>query len=168
MSMNAIGSSLLSRLLDEHGDALVLYAQQWCNGPEDVVQEAFIRLMRQRPAPENIVGWLYRVVRNEAISLSRSEARRVRHEKEATREPSFVATYGDRLDAEAADTALASLPIEQRETIVLRIWSSLTFEQIAELTDTSTSTAHRRYEAGMTALRNNWSIPCQNRESQQQ
>ena len=46
MSMNAIGSSLLSRLLDEHGGALVLYAQQWCNGPEDVVQEAFIRLMR--------------------------------------------------------------------------------------------------------------------------
>ncbi len=166
--MNAIGSSRLSQLLAEHGDALVLYAQQWCIAPEDVVQEAFIRLMRQRPAPENIVGWLYRVVRNEAISQSRAEACRVRHETEAPREPWFLAVDGDRLDADAATTALASLPIEQRETIVLRLWSGLTFEQIAELTDVSTSTSHRRYEAGMTALRTKWSIPCLNRGNQKQ
>ena len=107
------------------------------------------------------------MVRNEAISSSRAEARRDRHEMEATREPWFVATCGDSLDADAAVTALASLPIEQRETIVLRLWSGLTFEQIAELTGKSTSTAHRRYEAGMTALRNNWSIPCLNRGNQQ-
>ncbi len=164
--MHDIGSSLLSRLLDEHGDALVLYAQQWCYIPEDVVQEAFIRLMRQRPPPENIVGWLYRVVRNEAISSSRAEARRVHHESLVNSEPWFVAAYGNRLDADAAAAALASLSIEQRETIVLRLWSGLTFDQIAELTGKSTSTAHRRYESGIAALRKKWSIPCLNRENE--
>lgn len=156
--MNEIESSLLSRLLDEHSDALLLYARQWCTMPEDVVQEAFVRLMRQRPVPKNIVGWLYRVVRNQAISVSRAEACRARHETEAIGEPWIVATDGDRLDAEAATAALASLPIEQRETIVLRLWSGLTFQQIAELTGKSISTVQRRYQAGLTALRTKWSI----------
>ena len=46
--MQVADQELLSRLLDEHGAALVLYAQQWSRSPEDVVQEAFIQLMRQR------------------------------------------------------------------------------------------------------------------------
>ena len=54
--MDVADHALLSRLVDEHGAALVLYAQQWCEAPEDVVQEAFIRLMRERPVPNNVVG----------------------------------------------------------------------------------------------------------------
>lgn len=45
--MAGIGPEILTRLLDEHGAALVLYAQQWCDTPEDVVQEAFLALVRQ-------------------------------------------------------------------------------------------------------------------------
>jgi len=153
---------LLSRLLDEQGAALVLYAQQWCDAPEDVVQEAFIRLMRQRPVPDNIVGWLYRVVRNEAISVSRTSGRRARHEAGAAagREPWFKPAPDDALDAVAAVAALESLPIGEREVIVLRLWSGLPFEEIAELIGASTSTAHRRYEYGLKLLRENWSVPC--------
>ena len=64
--MNPVGPELLARLLDEHGAALTLYARQWCQTPEDVVQEALLQLIRQPAAPENLVGWLYRVVRNGA------------------------------------------------------------------------------------------------------
>jgi RNA polymerase sigma factor (sigma-70 family) len=161
--MDAAYQATLSRLLDEHGASLVLYAQQWCHVPEDVVQEAFVRLMRQRPLPENTVGWLYRVVRNEAVSASRSSGRRVRHEAAAgsKREPWFKSAGDDAIDASAAVAALESLPIEQRETIVLRIWSGLSFDEIAELIGMSTSTAHRRYESGLAALREKWSAPCQ-------
>lgn len=167
--MDAVGTQLLSRLLDEHGAALVLYAQQWCSEPEDVVQEAFLRLMRQRPAPDNGVGWLYTVVRNEAISASRKSTRRTRYETAAMgeREPWFSATCDDALDAMAAAADLALLPIEQRETIILRLWSGLSFEQIAELTGKSTSTAHRRYVAGLAALRDKWGIPCQDQDNRQ-
>jgi len=153
-----IESALLSRLIDEHSDLLVLFAQQWCRAPEDVVQEAFIRLMRQRPVPKNIVGWLYRVVRNEAVSASRAEGRRVRHESKAIVETWWVATDADRLDADAAVTALQSLPIDQRETIVLRLWSGLTYEQIAELKGSSISTVHRCYASGLKSLRTNMNL----------
>ena len=42
-------------------------------------------------------------------------------------------------------TALEGLPTEDRELIVLRIWSGLGWREIAELTSTSSSTAQRRY-----------------------
>jgi len=153
--MPAAGPDLLARLLDEHGAALTLYAQQWCAAPEDVVQEAFIRLMRESVMPANVVGWLYRVVRNGAISASRSAARRARHEFRASQqnEPWFATNHDERLDAAAATDALASLAIDVREAIVLRLWGGLSFDQIADLTKTSTSTAHRRYVAGLAALR---------------
>jgi RNA polymerase sigma-70 factor (ECF subfamily) len=145
----------LSRLLDEHGSALVLYARQWCETPEDVVQDALVHLVRQAVPPENPVGWLYRVVRNGAIAAARSAERRSRREAAVARpgEPWFCATNGDRLDATAATRELAQLPIEQRETIVARIWGGLSLEQVAELTGSSISTVHRWYQKGLATLR---------------
>src|SRR6476661_7685666 len=122
--MHVADQELLSRLLDEHSAALVLYAQQWAKSPEDVVQEAFIQLMRQRPLPQNVVGWLYRVVRNGAISASRAAARREHHEESAAgyREPWFEPSLDDIMDANVAAAALDSLGIDEREVVVLRIW----------------------------------------------
>src|SRR4051812_8935606 len=146
--MHVDDHELLSRYLDEHGAALVLFAQQWCATPEDVVQEAFIQLMQQRPLPLNVAGWLYRVVRNGAISASRASARRVRHETSAAvrRESWFKPSLDDAIDAGVAKAALCLLPIEDREVIVLRIWGGRSFDEIAELIGKSTSTAHRRFE----------------------
>ena len=153
--MHVADQELLSRLLDEHGAALVLYAQQWSGSPEDVVQEAFIQLMQQRPLPNNVVGWLYRVVRNGAISASRAAARRVRHETAAggNCEPWFKHSLDEVVDAGAAVAALESLPIEDREVIVLRIWGGRSFDEIAELIGKSTSTAHRHFETALDTLR---------------
>ena len=58
---------LLAQLLDQHAAALELYARQWCDSPEDVVQEAFLKLAGQRDLPANPAAWLFRVVRNGAI-----------------------------------------------------------------------------------------------------
>jgi RNA polymerase sigma-70 factor (ECF subfamily) len=157
--MDQVDLELLTHLLDKHSAALVLYAQQWCDTPEDVVQVAFIRLMRERPVPENTVGWLYRVARNEAVTQARSQNRRTRHEATAgsLRQAWFTPSADDPLDAAAAVAALKSLPRETREVIVLRLWSGLSFEEIADLIGKSSSTAHRWYEAGLTTLRENWS-----------
>jgi RNA polymerase sigma-70 factor (ECF subfamily) len=161
--MHAADHGLLSRLLDEHGAALVLYAQQWSRIPEDVVQEAFIQLMKQQPLPQNVVAWLYRVVRNGAISQSRSQDRRTRHEAAASaeREAWFKPTH-DALDGAAAMVALESLPMEEREVLVLRLWSDLSFDEIGELIGKSTSTAHRWYDAALATMRKNWSESCPN------
>ena len=60
----------LGRLVDRHAAALELYARQWCDTPEDVVQEAFLKLAGQRPLPDKPAAWLFRVVRNGALNAS--------------------------------------------------------------------------------------------------
>jgi RNA polymerase sigma factor (sigma-70 family) len=159
--MDPIGQELLSRLVDALGARLVLYAQQFGPGPEDVVQEAFVRLAGQRPAPDDSAAWLYRAVRNGAISAARSSSRRARHEQAAAdRRPAwFVASDGEGLDAAAASEALESLPLELRETLVLRLWNDLSFDEIARLMETSASTAHRRYGQGLAELRARLGVP---------
>jgi RNA polymerase sigma factor (sigma-70 family) len=165
--MASVGPESLGRLVDEHAAALTLYARQWCAAPEDVVQEALIKLIAQRTAPVQVVPWLYRVVRNAAISAARSARRRHRHEAGAAARASawFVPAEGTGLDAKAAAAALQGLPIEQREAIVAHLWGGLTFEQIAELSGSSSSTTHRWYLAGLTALRERLRIPCPNNPS---
>jgi len=159
--MEPVGPQRLSQLLEEHGGALVLYARQWTDAPEDVVQEALLSLVRQNPLPENVVGWLYRAVRNEALSAARAAGRRHRREKAASRrECWFCPADEDRLDARAVTEALVELPVEQRETIVARLWGGLSLEEIAELTGSSTSTVHRRYHSGLAALRERFGVPC--------
>lgn len=160
--MNSAGPELLTRLLDEHAAALVLYARQWCGTPEDVVQEALLELVRQPAVPENVLGWMYRVVRNRAISASRSESRRSSREAAAAEACGrwFTPCEGDRLDADAATAALAELTIEQRETIVARLWGGLSLAEVAELTGVSTATAWRRYESGLAALRERLGVTC--------
>jgi RNA polymerase sigma-70 factor (ECF subfamily) len=101
------------------------------------------------------VGWLYRVVRNRALNVSRSSRRRTKHETAAafTGEPWLVSDEGDRLDAVEAARALEELPEDEREVIIARLWGGLSFEEIAKMTGTAASTAHRRYQQGIAALR---------------
>jgi DNA-directed RNA polymerase specialized sigma24 family protein len=44
---------VLGRLLDRHADALLLYARQWCDPAEDVVQDAFVKLSARRTPPDD-------------------------------------------------------------------------------------------------------------------
>lgn len=156
----------LGRLISSHGAPLVLYARQWTDEPEDVVQEAFHKLVRQRQAPDDPIAWLYRVVRNAALDAAKIGRRRQRRELVAARpERWFVEPDVEGLDAEAAVAALQRLPEDQREVIVARLWGGLSFEQIAVAADCSASTAFRRYTAGVEALRRQLEVPCPNRSS---
>jgi RNA polymerase sigma factor (sigma-70 family) len=153
-----------ARLVDTHGPALVLYARQWCHAPEDVVQEAFLKLAALRAPPHAVVPWLYRVVRNAALDAAKGSRRRRRRESAAARPVRwFVEPEIDGLDAAAAVAALQRLPAEEREAIVARLWGGLSFEQIAEVAGCSASTAFRRYGAGLDALRKELRVPCPNR-----
>jgi RNA polymerase sigma-70 factor (ECF subfamily) len=109
-----MGLELLGRLVDEHVAALVLYARQWSAVPEDVVQDAFVKLVSQRPTPHDPPAWLFRVVRNAAISAGRAERRRRHREAEAAAQTSswLTATDGSSLDAETVAAALQQLPGE--------------------------------------------------------
>lgn len=151
-----MGPERLAELVDRYASALVLYARQWCACPEDVVQTAFLKLVRISTPPDNLLPWLYRVVRNGAIDASRAARRRHRYEAAAADSapkwfsPSYDPTG---LDARAAASSLADLPAETREIIVAHLWGGLTFEQIAEAVGSSAATCYRRYAAGLETLR---------------
>ena len=150
----------LADWIDAHAAALTLFARQHCGDPEAVVQEAFCKLARSRSAMIDPVAWLYRVVRNGAIDAGKAERRRrKREEQRAKPELWFDGTPADGIDAEEAVGALSALPPDQREVIVLRIWSGLKLEQIAFACDCSVSSVHRRYEAGRQTLRERLGAP---------
>jgi RNA polymerase sigma factor (sigma-70 family) len=153
--MNVPGPELLGQLLSEHAAALTLFARQWCRAPEDVVQEAFLRLAGQRETPRDPAAWLFAVVRNSAISAGRAESRRRRHEAAAAEmiSPWFEVVDAENADSQVVARGLSQLPLEEREVIVAHVWGGLTFAQIAELVGGSTSTVHRRYQAGLQTLR---------------
>jgi len=156
----------LGRLVDRHAAALELYARQWCDTPEDVVQEAFLKLASQRSLPDKPAAWLFRVVRNGALNAALAARRRRRHETEsASRSASWFQTDPSAartcsLDPETASAELRSLPLEQREVIVAHLWGGLTFEQIAEVSGCSASSAHRLYCAGLARIRERLGVSC--------
>jgi RNA polymerase sigma-70 factor (ECF subfamily) len=162
-----MGPEQLGQLIDAHAAALTLYARQWCAAPEDVVQEALLKLTTQPTVPPHTVPWLYAVVRNLAISAARSDRRRRQYEARAAAQAPvwFAPPDGAGLDAETVAVTLQALPLEEREVIVAHVWGGLTFEQIAPLIGASAATAYRRYAAGLTALRQKLRVPCLNRRS---
>ncbi len=151
--MRPIEPIVLGRLYRQHAPALLLYARQWGSGAEDLVQNAFVHLAQQSPPPEQVLPWLYRVVRNEALAAQRGAARRRQRERRASSPEAWFTAFEDRLDSNEAARLLAELPLELREVIVARLWGGLTFEEISRLVGSSLPTAHRRYHTGLAQLR---------------
>jgi len=158
--MPPLEPTVLGHLYRQYAPALRLYARQWGSSAEDLVQTAFVRLAQQSPPPEKVLPWLYSVVRNEALSLQRSASRRRQREQQRSNPEAWFATGEDRLDAAEVAAALAAVPLELREAIVARIWGGLSFEEIAALIGCSLATAHRRYQSGLTCLRERFASPC--------
>lgn len=151
----------LARLVDRHAASLVLAARQWCATPEDVVQDAFLKLAGLRTLPDNVPAWLYAVVRNGAKDAARAARRRSHHESVAARPTAgFQAAESASLDADAVATALEELPADLREIVIAHLWNGLSFADIAATVGGSTATAFRRYRAGLDLLRTKLRVPC--------
>ncbi|MHC4398140.1 MAG: RNA polymerase sigma factor [Planctomycetota bacterium] len=153
--MERIDTERLRQLIDAHGAALTLYARQWCNNPEDALQEALIELLRQNPVPNHPAAWLFKTVRRRAMNLARGERRRAEHHRRAgqQREAWFLDDgTGEAPDGRELAGMLDQLPRLEREIVVARVWGELPFQRIAELVDVSSSSAHRRYRRALSLL----------------
>ncbi len=146
---------LIAELVRTKLPALVLFARQWRHdSAEDVVQEAFLRLMRLAESPQDPVAWLFTAVRNASNQHLRAQKRRQIREtiSQAEKKPWFNPAEGeDELVAE-----LQSLPFDCRTVIVAKIWGGLSFEQIGEMIGSSRSSVHRKYYEGLARLRKKW------------
>jgi RNA polymerase sigma-70 factor (ECF subfamily) len=139
-------------LYDRHGPALLAYACSFvpdASAAEDAVHAVFVRLLGgHTEIPDSPVAYLYRAVRNSALNLRRNGWR------EASLDAGvFIHRDGKRESALALESALAELPEEQRQVVVMRIWSGLTLEEVAAATGVSLTTASSRYRYALEKLR---------------
>ena len=153
----SVDAKQLACLLDEYSAPLAFYASQWSRSPEDCVQEAFVALAGQVKPPEHPVSWLFRVVRNQALNEFRSSQRRNKRERIAARPNIQVLDPANQSEFDEEQNrmlgVLKQLPPDDRELIVLRIWSGLSWSEIAGLTKTSSSSAQRRYVAALEKMK---------------
>lgn len=150
----------IARLVDRHGAALRALAAQWSDSPEDLVQEAFCRLVQQRQPPDQPGAWLFRVVRNLAHETHRAGRRRQRREEHAAATERLDVDLEQASDAHDAATLLGELDTDRREVVIMRLWGGLTLEETAAACGVSVATVHRRYQAALEELRQRMNIPC--------
>jgi RNA polymerase sigma-70 factor (ECF subfamily) len=93
---------------------------------------------------------LYRAVRNAALNARRNGLREAPLDAASAW---FVHRGGDRDAALSLQAALIELPDEQREVVMMRIWSGMTLEEIAAATQVSLNTAASRYRYALEKLR---------------
>ena len=142
----------IQNLWNAHVRGLILYARQWADREaEDVVQDAFLKLLQATPPPDDPKAWLYRVVRNAAIDRQR---------KNRWFRPPPLENWFENLpdkkqpfDGVELTQLLESLPKDIREIVIAKIWGNLTFREIAELTQRPISSVHSDYQNGIERMR---------------
>ena len=158
-------SAQLAKWFEAYSSMLTLYARHWL--PEDLAQDAvqgaFVRLMGQRREPDDVKAWLFRTVRNDALTKLRRRTRWARHgQRLAVEQPAWFAGRADDLiDARQAQEILMTLPETQREVVVLRIWGQLTLDQIGRIVGRPLTTVHSRYKAALAAIKERMQQSCE-------
>ena len=142
-----------------HGPQLVLFARRWALDhaeAEDIVQEAFVRFWQTRGSVRDPLAYLW-CVRNVATDAARSQQARNHREAIVAGSQRAAPVFADALEDEERRqqiaAALAELPTEQAEVVTLKVWSALTFAQIAEVTSTPAGTVASRYRYAIDRLR---------------
>jgi RNA polymerase sigma-70 factor (ECF subfamily) len=141
--------------------ALIVFARRWAPShadAEDIVQDGFVRFFRSGGRAADPAAYLYACVRSAALSWLQSAGRRARRvhaagQQRPVEEPVFVTRLERDERHRALEAAVAALPGDQAEVVVLRIWGGLTFAQIGEVMGTPLHTAASRYRYAMESLR---------------
>lgn len=129
---------------------------------EDIVQETFLRLLESGKllSEEVLPSFVYGIARNLAMDSRRQAELRRRHEPEVARTQLARRSAGD--DAALLKVVLdelESLPVDQREVVVLKIIGGLTFEEIAEIVRAPAPTTASRYRYAMEKLSARFAAP---------
>ncbi|MES1180261.1 MAG: sigma-70 family RNA polymerase sigma factor [Verrucomicrobiota bacterium] len=153
----------IARLYDEHAQPLFAFLLNLTRDEadtRDLLQEIFVKLARE---PRLLIGvreeraFLIRLAHNAAIDLMRRRGTRERTKENFAAEIiSVFAPAGDPDEAifrEQLTQALAELPPEQRAVAHLKLWTGLTFEEIAAALEIPPNTAASRYRYALDKMR---------------
>lgn len=140
----------------EEEDALYAYALSRTGDASvagDVVHAVFCRLLERDRLPMELKPYVFRAIRNAVIDQHRASA--VRERASAMLEHLNGATSPSRIaEQEEARSWLALLKEDEHEAVVLKIYSGLSFREIAALRGVSVNTAASWYRRGIERIRN--------------
>lgn len=129
------------------------------NLAEDVVHDAFVSFAQfagKLKLRTSLKSYLLACTANRCRSILQSQSRNCRLEQN-TQVDSRVDASDDRVEAaeisEQVGRMLDELPYEQREVIVLHLFTGLKFREIAESLNLSINTVQGRYRYGLAKLR---------------
>jgi RNA polymerase sigma-70 factor (ECF subfamily) len=113
---------------------------------EDVYQEIFIRIARKRDLFKggSFASWLFAISRNLCLNALRDRADHLPLEdvSETLRTPAETVEYDQ--SAELLRKAIDKLTPDLREALILRVYDGLSYNEIAEVTDTKLATVKVR------------------------
>ena len=145
--------------LAEHSSKLMLFARTQTRSEadaEDVLQEAIVEAAQKNHGAPPDLPLVYVTLRRRAVDLARSTDRRTAREVAST-EATAMCWFDDHIEkqetARAIDQAMKRMSEKFREVVILKIWSDLTFAQIAETLNIPLNTAASRYRYGLESLR---------------
>jgi len=151
----------LEELYDCYGEKLFHYLTVRLGSrsdAEDVLQDVFLRFSKYSSRwriVRNMEAFVFRVAHNEANRFLRH---RLSQDPASNTGPDLIKTISAEISGPDEQTknvlsnALARLPDEQREIIVLKIFEELTFKEIASVCDLSINTVSSRYRYGIAKL----------------
>ena len=156
------GQQTVEELLRRFEVPLLQYATQITGNRErarDVVQESFIKFQRNGAvASEKTATWLFTVCRNGALNVCRKE-RRVMFlddqiiESREDEQPMPFERMEQREASGFLAKILATLPPRQREVLQLKFQSDLSYQEIAEITKTTSNSVGVLIHTALKTLR---------------
>ena len=167
--MDLSDPATFARAYDEHAPAVYGTALRVLGNPaaaQDVAQDVFLRVWRRPgtfdPRRGDLGAYLRLMARSRALDLWRegqaagraSDRLKLAVATEAPRtdeRPSAMAELQS--ERRAVRDALATLPVPQREAVVLAYWGGLTADQVARRCGVPLGTAKSRIRLGLTKLR---------------
>jgi len=149
----------IAALFTEHARSLVRLARFFAddrNAAEDLVQEAFLRLRRsfhRIENPDRAVAYLRSIVLNLARDYNRRGLMSMRHRlRENVGHASVEDQIVMREDQLEVIDALQTLPLRQRDCLVLRYYLDLGVQEIAETLGLSANSVKTHLRRGLAAL----------------
>ena len=154
-----IDEDVLEEVIRQDGRGLLAFARLVTGheqDAEDALQEAFTKVAGRRLSRiGNLRAYLYKAVRNAALNGSRARHRRSRREQTVyAHVPLVFQEPADRQEEiDALNRAIAALKEDQREVILMKVWGSLSFSEVADVLGIPRDTAASRYRYAIDALR---------------
>jgi RNA polymerase sigma factor (sigma-70 family) len=139
--------SIVRKMVIDHDDA------------DDIVQEVFVRVwhnIEKFKGDSGLFTWIYRIATNESLQFLRKRKNNVKLEEDLSE--SFansmmvVDSAGGEEIEQKLQKAILQLPDKQRLVFNLRYYEELSYEEIAEITETSVGALKASYHHAATKI----------------